>query len=262
MIISASRRCDVPNYQSDWFFDAMKQKHVMVPKNQSANVEVPLAEEDVDCIVFWTKNPEPMLNRLQELNGYMYYFQFTLTGYGKKIEPGVPNKKRMLEVFKELSLLTEPRRVIWRYDPIFISQEYTVDYHKRAFAQIAEALDGFTEQCVISFIDIYGKAETRLETLKIRKPSVSEVHELSGFIADTAFTHGIMVETCAERMDLSEFGITHAHCIDGDLISNLIGRELDEQYDPSQRPACGCCKSVDIGAYHTCKNGCAYCYAR
>lgn len=261
MIISASRRCDIPNYKSDWFFEALKNGKIVAPMNPFLSKSISLTKENVDCFVFWTKNPEPMLKRLDELNGYPFYFQFTLTGYSKRIEPGVPDKHHMLSVFRTLSERTSPKQVIWRYDPIFFSEAYTMEYHKKAFRSIAEVLEGYTERCVISFIDIYGKLQSRVAPYGIRSPQTKEIMELAQFISETAEKHRIQVETCAEKIDLSKFGIYPTHCIDAALISQLTGKDLKVLKDPSQRAECGCCKSVDIGSYHTCKNGCVYCYA-
>lgn len=261
MIISASRRCDIPNYQSDWFYEAIKSQELTFPQNLFLGKRIPLKKEDVDCIVFWTKNPEPMLYRLHELDGYHYYFQFTLTGYSRKIEPGVPDKIHMLEVFKNLSVMTSLEQVIWRYDPIFLSKEYDLDYHKKAFQKIAESLDGYTKRCVISFVDIYGHVKPGLEKLGIREPSWPEIQYLAEYLSETARKHGISVETCAERADLSAYGINKTHCIDAALIESLTGKKISPAKDPTQRPVCGCCKSIDIGNYKTCKNGCVYCYA-
>ena len=136
MILSVSRRTDIPNYYSEWFFNRIKEGFVYVrnPMNAHHVSKIDITPEVVDCIVFWTKNPEPMLRRLDELSPYDYYFQFTLTGYGKDIECGVPQKKdRMIPVFQELSQKTGRQRVIWRYDPIIFTKKYTPEYHLKAF---------------------------------------------------------------------------------------------------------------------------------
>lgn len=159
---------------------------LLYPRIHFFQKSISLAKENVDCFVFWTKNPEPMLKRLDELNGYPFYFQFTLTGYSKRIEPGVPDKHYMLSVFQELSRRTSPKQVIWRYDPIFFSEAYTMEYHKKAFRSIAEALDGYTKRCVISFIDIYGKLQSRVAPYGIRTPQIDEIMELAQFISETA----------------------------------------------------------------------------
>ncbi|WP_195840402.1 DUF1848 domain-containing protein [Clostridium porci] len=261
MIISASRRCDIPNYHSAWFFNELKKRTMVVKHTPFLNKRIVITPENVDCIVFWTKNPEPMMSRLNELEGYAYYFQFTLTGYSKRIEPGVPDKHHMIEVFQRLSQMTSRQQVIWRYDPIFLSPAYSVEYHKKAFRQIAEALGGYTDRCVISFVDIYGKLKERLTSLQIREPNIGEIMELAAFISETAAKHGMQVESCAERIDLSAYNIHPTHCIDAKLIEQITDKTLNVTKDLSQRQACGCCSGVDIGSYHQCKNGCVYCYA-
>ena len=160
MILSVSRRTDIPNYYSQWFYNRIKEGFVYVrnPMNTHQVSRIEITPDVVDCIVFWTKNPEPMMERLEELSAYHYYFQFTLTGYGRDMEPGIPHKReKMIPVFQALSDRIGKEKVIWRYDPIIFSQRYTPEYHLKAFEQIAMALKGFTEKCVISFVDEYAK---------------------------------------------------------------------------------------------------------
>lgn len=160
MILSASRRTDIPNYYSDWFLHRIEEGFVYVrnPMNPHQISKINLSPEVVDCIVFWTKNPKPMLDRLAELKAYSYYFQFTLTGYGTDIEAGVPHKKEsIIPTFQSLSGKIGKEKVIWRYDPILFTDKYTPEYHLKAFEQIASALHGYTNKCVISFVDTYVK---------------------------------------------------------------------------------------------------------
>lgn len=157
MILSVSRRTDIPNYYSEWFYNRIKEGFLYVrnPMNAHQISEIKITPDVVDCIVFWTKNPLPMMKRLNEIKDYNYYFQFTLTGYGNDVEVNLPNKKtEMIPVFQELSEKIGKQKVIWRYDPIFFSDRYTKEYHLKAFKSIAEALSGYTEKCVISFVDI------------------------------------------------------------------------------------------------------------
>jgi hypothetical protein len=264
MILSVSRRTDIPNYYSDWFFNRIREGFLCVrnPMNARQISRISLAPESVDGIVFWTKNPEPMLDRLDELAAYHYYFQFTLTGYGKDIEPGIPDKKeKMLSVFQRLSGIVGIRRVIWRYDPILFTEKYTPEYHIRAFEQIAAALNGYTSKCVISFVDRYVKNRKVMEMLRAYD---LERAEFSGFvrkIAEIARANGMEAASCAEEMDLSLYGIGHNSCVDRQLLEELAGREIKAKKDRNQRPACGCAESTDVGAYNTCRNGCVYCYA-
>ena len=160
MIISASRRTDIPNYYSEWFYNRIKEGFLYVrnPMNFHQVSEIRITPDLVDCIVFWTKNPLPMMDRLEELKAYPYYFQFTLTGYGNDVEINLPDKKTsIIPAFRELAGRIGREKVIWRYDPIFFTGRYTVQYHLKAFRNIAEALSGYTEKCVISFLDIYSK---------------------------------------------------------------------------------------------------------
>ncbi len=264
MILSVSRRTDIPNYYSEWFFNRIKEGFVYVrnPMNAHQVSKVDLSPEVVDCIVFWTKNPEPMLNRLDELASYDYYFQFTLTGYGRDMECNVPHKKeKMIPIFQELSKKIGRKKVIWRYDLIIFTKRYTPEYHLKAFEQIATALQGFTEKCVISFVDIYAKNKKNMQSLVFYGIDKDELLEFAGKIAGIAKENGMTMGSCAESIDLGKCGIEHNCCIDKALIESIIGCRLKVDKDKNQRPECGCMESVEIGTYNTCQNGCKYCYA-
>lgn len=264
MIISVSRRTDIPSDYPDWFYQRVKERFACVrnPMNPQQVRTVSLAPEDVDCFVFWTKNPEPMMARLEELEAYAYYFQFTLTGYGTDIEPRIPHKRKtMIPVFQRLSEKIGADRVIWRYDPILFNKTYTPEYHLNAFGQIAEALNGYTKKCVISFVDEYLKNKKELKELGVYAPDEAQTLRFAKSLADAAGQNGMEIASCAEAADLSACGITHNRCVDPELIARITGRTLKAAKDPNQRKECGCMASVDIGAYHTCGNGCRYCYA-
>lgn len=264
MILSASRRTDIPNYYSDWFYRRIKEGFVYVrnPMNPKQVSRIPLSPDVVDCIVFWTKNPEPMMARLQELAAYPYYFQFTLTGYGADVEPHVPHKReKMIPIFQKLSDRIGKDRVIWRYDPILFAQNYTPEYHLKAFRQIAAALSGYTEKCVISFVDEYAKNKKKMASLGTYELDMPKLLKFAGQLAQAAEQNGMVIVSCAESMDLSACGIRHNCCIDGELIERIIGCPINAGKDKNQRCECGCIESVDIGTYHTCPNGCGYCYA-
>ena len=224
--------------------------------------KIDITPKVVDCIVFWTKNPEPMLNRLEELAPYDYYFQFTLTGYGKDIECNVPHKKeKMIPIFQELSKKIGMKKVIWRYDPIIFTKKYTPEYHLKAFEQIATALKGYTAKCVISFVDVYAKNKKNMELLDSYEIDKKALLEFAKKIAEIAKGNGMMIGSCAESVDLDECGIEHNCCVDKTLIEDIIGCRLKVEKDKNQRQECGCMESVEIGTYNTCKNGCKYCYA-
>ena len=264
MILSVSRRTDVPNYYSDWFYNRIKEGFLYVrnPMNAHQISRINLSPEVVDCIVFWTKNPANMLDRLDELKNYQYCFQFTLTGYGKEVEPGLPDKRgELIPTFQKLSEKIGTQKVIWRYDPIFISRHYTIDYHLKAFEEIAHSLDGYTKKVVISFVDLYAKTQRNTTGLQIETLSDQGMVELAKQLADIASKYGMTVESCAELIDLQSVGVKHGSCIDKKLIEEIIGCKLIVDKDKNQRAECGCFESVEIGTYNTCMNGCRYCYA-
>lgn len=264
MILSVSRRTDIPNYYSDWFYERIKEGFLYVrnPINMRQISRIPLSYDVVDCIVFWTKNPLPMMDRLNELDKYKYYFQFTLTGYGQDIEPNVPHKKDiMISVFAELSKRIGRERVIWRYDPILINDKYTIEYHEKAFGQIAERLYPYTKKVVISFIDLYAKTKRNTGSLSIKKMDTDIMIDIAQRLSKIAKGYNITIESCAEKIDLEQYGINHGSCIDKETIENIIGCRIICGKDKNQRPECGCMESIDVGTYNTCKNGCKYCYA-
>lgn len=264
MILSVSRRTDIPNYYSEWFFNRLKEGFLYVrnPMNFHQISEIKISPDVVDCIVFWTKNPLPMMERLDELEAYNYYFQFTLTGYGNDVERNLPNKKTLvIPVFQELSNRIGKEKVVWRYDPIFFSNRYNAKYHLKAFRSIAEALSGYTEKCVISFLDIYPKNKKNMDNLLSYDLSDSELRGFAKELSNIAKENHIKIGSCAEKIDLDEYGIIHNSCIDKELIEKIIGCKLKINKDKNQRIECGCVESVEVGTYNTCKNGCVYCYA-
>ena len=264
MIISASRRTDIPTYYSNWFFNRIMNGYVLVrnPIHTHQISKIPLNPDVVDGIVFWTKNPIPMLDRFNVLREYMYYFQFTLNSYAQDVETHVPNKqKHIIPAFKKLSDMIGPDRVIWRYDPIFLNDTYTPEYHIRYFEKIAKELSPYTKKCAISFIDFYRNTSKNVSDLSLHDFPEEAQKDLAKELAAIAHSYGLLIDTCAEGIELQEYGIGHARCIDDRLLSKLLDCPLDIRKDKSQRLACGCVESIDIGAYDTCRNGCKYCYA-
>jgi len=263
MIISASRRTDIPSHYSEWFFNRIKEKFVYVrnPMNIRQVSAINLDPEIVDCIVFWSKNPKPMIDKFQLIKDYKYYFQFTLNPYDSDIEAGLPPKPEIIETFKKLSDIIGPQKVIWRYDPILINSKYNTAYHIDKFEKTANVLKGYTEKVIISFIDFYKKIAENIKLLEIIEISMEEKKTIAQKFSEIAKNNNFSIDTCAEDIDLSEYGISHARCIDDRLISKITGYNLLVEKDKNQRPECGCVKSIDIGEYNTCPNGCVYCYA-
>lgn len=222
---------------------------------------IDLSPNVVDAVVFWTKNPKPMLEKLNLIADYPYYFQFTLNSYSNDIETGLPPKKEIINTFKTLSDKIEPCRVIWRYDPILLNKKYTLSYHIDNFGLLAKDLNGFAEKVTISFIDFYPKITKNINALGIKEISFEDKHNIIKNISGIAQENNFIVDTCAEDIDASGYGVTHASCVDGRLIERIIDCPLKIKKDKNQRAICGCAASVDIGAYNSCANGCLYCYA-
>lgn len=263
MVISVSRRTDIPAFYSSWFYNRIKDGYFLVrnPMNIHQVSKVSLKKEDVDCIVFWSKNPRPMMNRLDKLEGYNYYFQFTLNSYDKTIEPNVPQKKYVLNTFKELSLKIGKEKVIWRYDPIILTDYYTKEYHYKWFEYLAKELYKYTDKCVISFLDLYKKTEKKLSGLNVLPITVTDMEEIAQRFSQIAKVHELTIESCCEVVSLEKYDIKHGRCIDDRLIAKLSGHDILVYKDSNQRNSCGCVKSIDMGEYNTCKHGCKYCYA-
>lgn len=264
MILSVSRRTDIPNYYSEWFYNRIKAGFLYVrnPMNIHQVSRIDLSPEVVDCIVFWTKNPANMLERLEELYEYQYYFQFTLTGYGRDIEPNLPDKRNeLIGTFKKLSEKIGKERVIWRYDPILINERYGAEYHLKAFDEIANRLRDHTEKVIISFVDLYAKTQRNTKGLNIQNLSKEQMVGIAKELEKIAKRNRLVIETCAEQIDLTGIGIKHGSCIDKKLIEKISGCRSVMEKDKNQREECGCYESMEVGTYNTCKNGCKYCYA-
>jgi len=261
MILSASRRTDIPCYYSEWFINRLKAGYVLTrnPMNHVQLSKIPLSPDVVDCIVFWTKDAANIIPHLGTIDnmGYKYYFQFALTPYNRTIEKNLRNKADIEKTFIELSKAIGKERVLWRYDPIVINDTLTINYHKAQFKRLCEKLSSYTESVTISFVDTY----TKLKTSLIREITAFEISELSAFIGKTAKNYGLNAKACCEKADLTTYGIEKASCIDKAVAEKVCGCPLTLSSDKNQREGCGCMESIDIGAYNTCLNGCVYCYA-
>ncbi len=270
MIVSASRRTDIPAFYSAWFLNRLRVGwcHVPNPFNPNQVSRVPMSAGEVDCFVFWSRNPRPLMRYLDELDdlGCRYYFLITLIGYPERIDPAAPPLGLSIKTFQELSARVGPQRVIWRYDPIVLSAHSGCGFHERNFRQTAQELKGATGRCVISFVKPYRKARTRMEAAAPGSSGPvdfgsSQICGLLNAISGAARENRMEIFSCASELDFSEFGINPSKCIDPDLFSKLFGIRINPLKDPFQRKGCGCAVSRDIGMYDTCLFGCSYCYA-
>lgn len=263
MIISASRRTDIPAFYSRWFFNRIREGYVLVPNpyNPKMISRISLDPGVVDCIVFWTKNPAPMIGKLDKLKDYHYYFQFTLNPYGRDLESNLPSLSKRMDTFKRLADKIGREKVIWRYDPVLTNKKYDVDFHREKFAEMADRLKSHTEVCMLGFIDHYSHIRSAVGAFSINPLQKEEIEEMAVSFRNTARDCGLILNTCTVKVDLTRLGIESGLCIDNRLVERITGYPIAAGKDKNQRDICRCVESIDIGMYESCLNGCIYCYA-
>jgi len=229
---------------------------------------VSLNPEDVDCIVFWTRNAKPLTNKLPELDrrGFRYYFQYTILENLKILDPQGPSIESSIETFKSLADDLGPDRVVWRYDPIVITNQSPAHYHLEKITHIASSLRGYAKRLVISLLDTYQHTEGRVrsleaEGLRVLRLEGKRFDRFIESIVEIAKANGMEIMSCAEESGLDRLGVASGKCIDDRLIKKVFKIAVTDKKDPHQRPACGCVVSKDIGVYDTCPFNCVYCYA-
>lgn len=273
MIISASRRTDIPAYYGEWLMNRLRAGYCDVanPFNPKQVSRVSLRPEDVDAVVFWTKHVTPFLSSLDEIDARRFrtMFLYTLNAYPKPLEPGLPTTEQRTDTFRTLASRLGARRVVWRYDPIILSRQITADYHLDTFASLASQLRGSTQRVIISFVDFYRKTARRLSRLEEETGDAfcretldhPDLPDLVRGLKDAAAANGMEIQSCCEDPRVAELGIKPGKCIDDEWIRSAFGIDVPSRKDPGQRPGCRCVVSKDIGAPNTCLCGCPYCYA-
>ena len=277
VILSASRATDIPAFYADWFMNRLRAGFFNWANPFNSRQVQTVAVSKVRAIVFWTKNPAGLWPHLDELDrrGFHYYFQYTLNDYeAEGFEPRLPPLEARLDTFRRLAERLGPERVVWRLDPLLLTDRGGVPELLGKAERLAAALAGCTRKGVFSFADIggYASVKRRLARAGIaaREFSGAEMAEFARGLAEINRAHGLALATCAEASDLSAFGIAHNRCVDGELLAKLwpddgalmefLGARAARK-DKGQRKACGCAASKDIGRYRTCPHACAYCYA-
>ena len=272
MIISVSRRTDIPAFYSEWFHHRIEAGYCLTPHpfNRNKIYEISLAPEDVDALVFWTKNPAPMFPLLPELDqrGFQYYFLYTLNHYPAPLEPNLPPLDDRLAAFETLSRTIGLHRVIWRYDPIIISNRTGPEYHRRVFSRLCQDLQGLTNKVITSVLSPYAKTRRRLTALETQgfvfDWTAGDSPNLPPLLRDLeaqARRCGMQLTLCAPTGPVKDSGLPLGACIDGDLINRLKSTDSFFRPDLGQRDTCRCVVSKDIGINDTCLHHCPYCYA-
>ena len=263
MIIQTGMRTDIPAFYSEWFINRIKAGFVLVrnPYNPVQVTRYSLLPDVVDLISFCTKNPSPMLDKMDHLAPYGQYWFVTITPYGKDIEPNVPDKQKVMEDFKRLSDRVGVDSIGWRYDPILVDSQHSVQWHIGKFEEMAKNLSGYTKTCVISFIDIYKKVEKNFP--QARAVSHQDKMTIGKAFIEIAGNYGMTIRPCAEGTDLAPYGADCSGCMTVKTYETALHNNLTvPKKGKNQRNGeCACLLGTDIGAYDTCGHLCRYCYA-
>ena len=262
MIINTGGRTDTVQYYTDWLLNRFSEGYVLTRNPLFPNKvnRYELNPDKVDCVVFCSKNYKPILPRLHEITDRFYtYFHYTITAYGKDIEPGVPSVEESIQTLIELSKLVGKQRVAWRYDPVLLTKKYTVSRHIETFDKMANMLAPYIDRCIFSFVEMYKKVEINMPELI--PLSAQDMDELAQGLGSIAEKNGIYLQTCGTNGDYTRYGIQASGCMTLDNLGKANDILFKNLKHKGMRQGCHCIESRDIGAYDTCLNGCKYCYA-
>ena len=262
MILNISGRTDIVNYYSDWLFKRFEEGYALSRNSLFPNAvrRYELTPEKVDCIIFGSKNYAPVLERIEEITSkFNTYFYYTITAYGKDVEPGVPDIETSIDTLLTLSKKVGARRVAWRYDPILLTDKYTAARHMEIFGFISSRLSGNIDRCIFSFVEMYKKHETNFpELIPITPPVMDEISKGLGAIAAK---YGFVLQTCGPEENYARYGIATSGCVTLDILGRANSLEFRNLKHKGFRKGCHCIESRDLGALNSCLNGCKYCYA-
>lgn len=259
MILFASGRTDIPAFYSNWFINRVKAGFVDVRNPFNQKLVSRIYFSDVDLIMFCSKNPLPMINKLDILK-VPVLFHVTITPYGKDVEPNIPDKRLIIDGVKKLSLVLSIDNVVVRYDPIFLSDKYNVDYHIKAFDKLCKNLNGYVNKIIVSFMDEYKNVRSNKNILKYRAITKEDHKKIGEAFSKSAMDNGMSVQTCFEDEDLTEYGFVKGECLSHELAYILTGKKFKSS-NVRKEKKCECVQMVDIGDYNSCMHMCKYCYA-
>lgn len=262
MILNTGGRTDTVQYYTEWLLNRFSEGYVLTrnPLFQNKVSRYELTPDKVDCVVFCSKNYKPLLPRLHEItDSFNTYFHYTITAYGRDIEPGVPSIEESMETLCELSRQVGRQRIAWRYDPVLLTEEYTIERHLQTFEHMAAVLAPYIDRCIFSFVEMYKKLQINMPELI--PLSIKDMDELACGMGAAAEKYGIHLQTCGTNGDYTRYGIHASGCMTLDILGAANGIEFKKLKHKGMRQGCHCIESRDIGAYDTCLNGCKYCYA-
>ena len=259
MILNVSGRTDIVAFYTEWFMNRYKEGYLDVRNPFNKKLVSRIYFSDVDLIMFCTKNPIPIIDKIKEINKPIL-FHITLTPYNKDIEPNVIDKTKIIEGIKELSKIIGIDNIYVRYDPIIISDKYNIDYHIKAFSKLCSLLNGYVKRIIISFLDEYKNVKENRNILKYKTLTYNDYKLIGENFSKIASNNGMTVQTCFEDMNLVEYGLVKGECLSHELAYKLTGKSY-KSWTARKERKCNCVQMVDIGVYNSCKHFCKYCYA-
>lgn len=259
MILNVSGRTDIVAFYSKWFLNRLKEGYVDVRNPFNPNLVSRINFDDVDLILFCTKNPIPIVDKLGDIK-IPYIFHVTITPYKDDIEPNLPSKSKIIEAVKKISTRVGIDNIYVRYDPIFISEKYNIEYHIKAFTKLCSLLKGYVKTIIVSFIDNYKNVRKNLPYLKYRSFTEEDYKLIGENFSKIAKDNNMVIQTCFEERNLTEYGFIKGECMSKELAFKLTGKTY-KKWQARKGNACNCVELVDIGVYNSCNHLCKYCYA-
>lgn len=259
MILNVSGRTDIVAFYSKWFLNRLKEGYVDVRNPFNPNLVSRIDFDDVDLILFCTKNPIPIVDKLGDIK-IPYIFHVTITPYKDDIDPNLPSKSKIIEAVKKISTRVGIDNIYVRYDPIFISEKYNIEYHIKAFTKLCSLLKGYVKTIIVSFIDNYKNVRKNLPYLKYRSFTEEDYKLIGENFSKIAKDNNMVIQTCFEERNLTEYGFIKGECMSKELAFKLTGKTY-KKWQARKGNACNCVELVDIGVYNSCNHLCKYCYA-
>ena len=262
MIINTGGRTDTVQYYTEWLLNRF-QEGVVYSRNPlfpNKITRYELIPDKVDCVVFCSKNYEPILERLHEITDkFNTYFHYTITAYGTDIEPRVPSIEKSIEMLLKLESIVGKNKIAWRYDPVLLTGKYNIDYHLKIFESMSKQLSGHIDRCIFSFVEMYKKLSVNMPELEPMTEAQKTI--IAKGLGEIAKQYNIHLQTCAENGDYTKFGIHPSGCMTLDILGKANDIKFKKLKHKGMRENCNCIESRDIGFYDSCPNGCRYCYA-
>lgn len=256
MILNVSSRTDIVAFYTNWFMERYHEGYVDVRNPFYPNQISRIKFENVDAILFCTKNPIPIINRIEEIK-HPILFHVTLTPYKKDIEPNLPKKREIIDAIKKISNIIGKDNIYLRYDPILLNDYYNIDYHIEAFEKICSLLNGYVTNIIVSFIDDYKNVRNNIKVLKLNDFTMDDYKEIGINFSKIAKKYNMTIQTCCEKNNLNEYGFIINDCVSKESAFKLTGKTFKKWKSRN----CNCIEMADIGCYNTCMHFCKYCYA-